>query len=287
MSFLFKFIDSGFLLTLGLVLLVSGGIMLYCYRRLNLLEKSLIEHGKILQNFIINYNMQMQHFSLANNSIHNNKSNNTISNDEIIKTEYVEFDKVKKINLGEKISVSDDEDEDEDEDDDEDDDVDDEDDVEDEDEDEDEDENENENEDEAVSENEDLDVLEYENMDTLAISNNKLEEDLDELENVESITTLENVTLNEQSISTIDDETFLKNLPINLTSFTLENTNNNPKIINLEENTNLDTKPGDKKNYSKMKVDDLKSLVVTRNLTDNETAQKMKKSDLVKLLQNQ
>ena len=41
MSFLFKFIDSGFLLTLGLVLLVSGGIMLYCYRRLNLLEKSL------------------------------------------------------------------------------------------------------------------------------------------------------------------------------------------------------------------------------------------------------
>ena len=233
MSFLFKFIDSGFLLTLGLVLLVSGGIMLYCYRRLNLLEKSLIEHGKILQNFIINYNMQMQHFSLANNSIHNNKSNNTISNDEIIKTEY-----------------------------------------------------ENEAEEDAVSENEDLDVLEYENMDTLAISNNKLEEDLDELENVESITTLENVTLNEQSISTIDDETFLKNLPINLTSFTLENTNNNPKIINLEENTNLDTKPGERKNYSKMKVDDLKSLVVTRNLTDNETAQKMKKSDLVKLLQN-
>ena len=53
MSFLFKFIDSGLLLTLGLVLLISGGIMLYCYRRLNLLEKSLIEHGKILQNFIL------------------------------------------------------------------------------------------------------------------------------------------------------------------------------------------------------------------------------------------
>ena len=31
--------------------------MLYCYRRLNLLEKSVIEHGKILQNFIINYNI--------------------------------------------------------------------------------------------------------------------------------------------------------------------------------------------------------------------------------------
>ena len=236
--------------------------MLYCYRRLNLLEKSLIEHGKILQNFIINYNMQMQHFSLANNSIHNNKNIDATNNDEIIRTEYVEFDKVKKINLGEKISVSDDEDEDEDLDDD----------VSDDDEDVSDD-------DEDVSEDDEDD----EKMDTLSISNNKLEEDL---ENVESITTLENITLNEQSISTFDDETFLKNLPINLNSFTLENTNSNPKIINLENNTNSDTKPGERKNYSKMKVDDLKSLVVTRNLTDNETAQKMKKSDLVKLLQN-
>ena len=281
MSFLFKFIDSGFLLTLGLVLLVSGGIMLYCYRRLNLLEKSLIEHGKILQNFIINYNMQMQQFSLANNSIYNNKNNDATNNDEIIKTEYVEFDKVKKINLGEKISVSDDEDEDEDldDDDDEDEDLDDDndDDVSDDNEDVTDDDDDD---DEDVSDDDDD---EDEKMDTLAISNNKLEEDL---ENVESITTLENITLNEQSISTFDDETFLKNLPINLNSFTLENTNSNPKIINLENNTNSDTKPGERKNYSKMKVDDLKSLVVTRNLTDNETAQKMKKSDLVKLLQN-
>ena len=272
MSFLFKFIDSGFLLTLGLVLLVSGGIMLYCYRRLNLLEKSLIEHGKILQNFIINYNMQMQHFSLANNSIYNNKNTDATINDEIIKTEYVEFDKVKKINLGEKIPVSDDEDEDEDDEDEDEDDK-------DEDEDEDED-------DEDSDEDSDEDVSEDEKMDTLAISNNNLEEDLEELENVESIATLENITLHEESISTFDDETFLKNLPINLNSFTLENTNNNPKIINLENNTNSDTNPGERKNYSKMKVDDLKSLVVTRNLTDNETAQKMKKSDLVKLLQN-
>ena len=280
MSLLFKFIDSGFLLTLGLVLLVSGGIMLYCYRRLNLLEKSLIEHGKILQNFIINYNMQMQHFSLANNSIHNNKNTDATNNDEIIRTEYVEFDKVKKINLGEKISVSDDEDEDEDleDNDDEDEDLDDDndDDVSDDNEDVTDDDDDD---DEDVSEDDEDD----EKMDTLSISNNKLEEDL---ENVESITTLENITLNEQSISTFDDETFLKNLPINLNSFTLENTNSNPKIINLENNTNSDTKPGERKNYSKMKVDDLKSLVVTRNLTDNETAQKMKKSDLVKLLQN-
>ena len=41
-----------------------------------------------------------------------------------------------------------------------------------------------------------------------------------------------------------------------------------------------------KKNYSKMKVDDLKTIAVTRNLIDNEAAQKMKKADLIKLIQN-
>ena len=53
---LLNFIDTGFIITLGLLLLVSGAVMLYCYRRLNILENSLIEHGKILQNFIVNYN---------------------------------------------------------------------------------------------------------------------------------------------------------------------------------------------------------------------------------------
>jgi hypothetical protein len=68
MLHLFKFIDSGFLLTLGLLLLIGGSVMLYCYRRLNLLERSIIEHGKILQNFIANYNIQMSSLCLLNNS---------------------------------------------------------------------------------------------------------------------------------------------------------------------------------------------------------------------------
>jgi len=291
MSFLFKFIDSGFLLTLGLILLISGGVMLYCYRRLNLLEKSVIEHGKILQNFIMNYNIQMQHFSLANNSFNRSKSiyeeNNT--------TEYVEFDKIKKINLGEKISVSDNEEEDEDEDEGEEEDEgecedegEDEDEGEGEDEDEDEGEEEGEDESEDDDEGEDEDEGKKKNLEMLIISNNKFEKELqtiESLEIVEHITSLENMKLNDQTISTIDDETFMNNLPINLKSFTLE-TNNDPKIINLENIDDSSDKTGEKKNYSKMKVDDLKTLVVTRNLTDNETSQKMKKSDLVKLLQN-
>ena len=286
MSFLFKFIDPGFLLTLGLILLISGGIMLYCYRRLNLLEKSVIEHGKILQNFIINYNIQMQRLYMANNSVIINKNNDT--SDENTRTEYVEFDKIKKINLGEKISVSDEDEsdkhdsEDEDEDEDEDN-VSDEDDTEGEGEGEGEDEDNVSDEDDTDSEGEDEDTKISEN---LTISDNKLE-DLGDLGDLgEQLMSLENITLNDQTISNIDDETFLKNLPINLDSFTLE-TNDNPKIINLENIDNSNDKVSERKNYSKMKVDDLKTLVVTRNLTDNETSQKMKKSDLVKLLQNQ
>jgi hypothetical protein len=288
--------DSGFLLTFGLILLISGGIMLYCYRRLNLLEKSVIEHGKILQNFIMNYNIQMQHFSLLNKSMSTTTTNT--NNVENTRSEYVEFDKIKKINLGEKISVSDDEgDEDEDEDDEDDNEEDNEDEEEDDEEDDKEEEDEEDYDHEDDDEDEDEDD-EHEDVDddinnikknkpeNLTIVNNKLEE-LEELEDLEDLTSSENIEVNEQTISSFDDETFLKNLPINLDSFTLDNTNSNPKIINLENIQDTNDKTGERKNYSKMKVDDLKTLVVTKNLIDNESAQKMKKSDLVKLLQKQ
>jgi hypothetical protein len=283
MSILFKFIDSGFLLTFGLILLISGGIMLYCYRRLNLLEKSVIEHGKILQNFIMNYNIQMQHFSLLNKSM---STSNTTNNVENTRSEYVEFDKVKKINLGEKISVSDNEDEDDEdeEDKDDEDEEDKDDDEEDKDEDDDDDEADDDDDeaddddDEADDDDDEADDDDKNKLENLTIVNNKLED-------LEDLITSENIEVNEQTISSFDDETFLKNLPINLDSFTLDNTNSNPKIINLENIQDTNDKTGERKNYSKMKVDDLKTLVVTKNLIDNESAQKMKKSDLVKLLQ--
>jgi len=46
--------DNGFIIILAVILLLCGSIMLYCYRRLNILENSVIEHGRILQSFIIN-----------------------------------------------------------------------------------------------------------------------------------------------------------------------------------------------------------------------------------------
>ena len=69
MNMLINFIDTGFIITLGILILVTGAVMLYCYRRLNLLENSVIEHGKILQNFIMNYNNQI-----------NNQMNNQMDN---------------------------------------------------------------------------------------------------------------------------------------------------------------------------------------------------------------
>ena len=236
----------------------------------------------------------MQHFSLLNKSMSTTTNTNNVEN---TRSEYVEFDKIKKINLGEKISVSDDEgDEDEDEDDEDDNEEDNEDEEEDDEEDDKEEEdeedydNEDEDDDDEDDEHEDVDDdinnIKKNKPENLTIVNNKLEE-LEDLEDLEDLTSSENIEVNEQTISSFDDETFLKNLPINLDSFTLDNTNSNPKIINLENIQDTNDKTGERKNYSKMKVDDLKTLVVTKNLIDNESAQKMKKSDLVKLLQKQ
>ena len=72
------------------------------------------------------------------------------------------------------------------------------------------------------------------------------------------------------------------------------------KLINLgndEERTDIDNDENNdnesvsivgefKKGFSKMKVDDLRTLVVTKNLTDNDNSQKMKKNDLIKMLQS-
>ena len=264
MSFLFKFLDSGLLLTLGLILLISGGIMLYCYRRLNLLEKSVIEHGKILHNFILNYNVQMQNLSILNKSSLDETKN--------------DVSETKKINLEEKIAVSDNETDDE---------------------------SDNETDDESENEscsdekhdtaNESSDESDTESDNEsihngITISENKLVEDISNLTDLTDLTNLEELTdltnLDKPIVLNSDEESFMQNLPISLDSFKMDLTNGSKIIIleNLDEPNEPNV--GNKKSYSKMKVDDLKSLVVTKNILDNDSAQKMKKSDLIKMLQN-
>ena len=252
---LLNFIDTGFIITLGLLLLVSGAVMLYCYRRLNMLENSLIEHGKILQNFIMNYNNQ----SLINQHLQVEGLENQSSKNVVLSREN-------------KISVSDEDEDDDYEDDDYEDDDDNESDEkkdnnkdeyqnEDEDEDEDEDEHEDEDEDEDEDQNNSEDEEEK------SKSKNRYLESTD-------IISLEN-----------PEDVFLTNLPIDLNVLDL---NLDSKIIKLESNNTESSEKvnnNEKKNYSRMKVDELRSLVVTKNLISNEKAQLQKKNDLLKLLQ--
>jgi len=337
MSILFKFVGSSFLLTFGIILLVCGSIMLYSYRRINLLERSVIEHGKILQSFILNYNIQMQ-------SINSLYSKNKFENEET--------KQIKKINLGDKIYVSEDEyseneyivnntntnshiskanvskakDDDEDE---ANDDEDDEDDVSEANEDDDDvsEANEDDDDEDDVSEanDDDEDVSDVSDEDDVSEAdddkeandvsdseanneaNNEPNEEEDSLEklliltkkefeqNLKDLGDFEEIDLNKPYFSNSDDETFIKNLPVNLDTFNIDLTTNS-KIINLntieipDQETDVAIDVVDsgvtKKNYSKMKVDDLKTIAVTRNLIDNETAQKMKKADLIKIIQN-
>ena len=81
------------------------------------------------------------------------------------------------------------------------------------------------------------------------------------------------------------EDVFLNNLPIDLNNLNLDS-----KIIKLEtgeieSESSEKVNTNEKKNYSRMKVDDLKALVVTKNLKSNEEVQFMRKNELIKLLQ--
>ena len=69
--YMFGLEGSGFIISLALILLVSGAVMFYCLRRFSILENSIIDQGKILQSFIIKMQQQtsephLQSFGLAN-----------------------------------------------------------------------------------------------------------------------------------------------------------------------------------------------------------------------------
>ena len=225
---LLNFIDTGFIITLGLLLLVSGAVMLYCYRRLNILENSIIEHGKILQNFIMNYNNQNQ---IIMQSLNPNVGN--MENEEMNTNLETIDENSRNIQLDNRISVSDDEEY-----------------------------TDSEN---SVEEEEDSSE-EYTDD-----SNSDIEEE-NEI-NVKKIV-INDEDLEEKTIKLESD------IPLEVNDLKLDS-----KKLELDLSEELKNNT-EKKNFSRMKVDDLRILAVTKNLTDNEKAQQMKKSDLVKLLQD-
>ena len=289
MLHLFKFIDSGFLLTLGLLLLIGGSIMLYCYRRLNLLERSIIEHGKILQNFIVNYNNQMSRLCLINKS----GTNDGACSYGACSYEECDFDTdtcgiKNNAKLIKKINVSDDEkdDEDDDEDDEDEDDEDEDDDEDDDDEDDDEDEEDDEDDEDEDEEHEINNIKSFDIKEQLTL-NKEFFETIQSSQTSTNNSENNNIELVEVSATSTylnnDEDIFIKNLPILLTDFN-DNVEISSKVITLENNLETIQKV-EKKNYSKMKIDDLRTLVVTKNILDNDEALKLKKNELVKLLQ--
>ena len=266
MNMLINFIDTGFIITLGILILVTGAVMLYCYRRLNLLENSVIEHGKILQNFIMNYNNQinnqMDNIGILNFSLtqENNEDN---QDNEIIETNNPFNEDLNSA----KIAVSDD-DEDDDEDDEDEDNEDDDSDV-----------------DDDSDDRDDSDIVdEDDNIKKLDITSFEIEDNGLQIESIDTKT------------NTLEDD-FLNNVPINLENLNIASISMESKLINLGNDDEIDNDENNdnesvsivgefKKGFSKMKVDDLRSLVVTKNLTTNDNSQKMKKNDLIKMLQS-
>lgn len=229
MSFL-NFIDTGFIFTLGLILLVGGAILLYCYQRLNVLENSVIEHGKILHNFIANYHNQQtqqpqQTLQRPLNTIHEDMNMN-VNEDK---------DTIKHITgLSNKIVVSDEEDSDSDEED-------------------------SDNDDDS-DDNEEDDKLTIDS-DERSYTGDK-DDPLFDVEDVKDIT----------DFTPSMFENMTSNTDISLDTFS--------KIINLEEDT-------EKPKFTKMKVDELREYVVSHNYMSNPEAAKLKKLDLIKILQEE
>ena len=257
---IFSILDGSFLITLGVILLISGIIMLYCYRRLNLLESSIIEQGRILQTFIMNYNnannqlIYSQNFKNPNTFIENyNKID--ISDDEN-----------NKHSADTDSNVTDDEDDEDDEDDDQDDDIDSEDDIQEKDLDED-------DEDDDDEDDEDEQDLGKEKHDIEKI-------DIKELD----------VNFKFDNVENLDDQEFDFYNDITMIQPSSSKKNESPKIVNLNNedlcNVEKTISKNQTKGFSKMKIDDLRVLAVTKNKLNNEEANKLKKKELIELLQN-
>ena len=91
--YLFGLEGSGFIISLGLTLLICGAIMFYCLKRFVILEKSIIEQGKVLQSIIQMLENNSQHISpnqLATNMAINSALEQSKNNDVEIESTKIE-----------------------------------------------------------------------------------------------------------------------------------------------------------------------------------------------------
>lgn len=255
MKSLISMLDNGIIIILGLLILIIGVINVYIYRRVLALERNMIQNSKILQTFMLNQISETH--------------DNIVNSDTINPTSI--FDDSRNINVNnsdEKIDVSD-------------------------------------TEDESVEYNPvknntmKLDKSEIEDSDIDSDLESEEDSDTDNENSSPGIIEISNSLGDNLDIDNIDIDELLKtdidvldvdgttktielvdNIDIKLLSNTNENNNDNDdKELGVD---NLKTK----RNLGKMKIDDLRVLAVTNSLVGNEESHKLKKAELLKLLQD-
>jgi len=249
---LFGLEGSGFIISLGITLLLSGLIMYYCVQRINSLEQSLVKQGEIIQTFIYKLN----NLELQNNSIphHSNLETNFNTDNQIIES---------------KIDVSDDEGDDDEED------------VESD--------NEEHIED---NDNIKLLTIDSKNSNFLQESNSDIESDSDSNSDSDNQSISDIEELKEDNIVPSSDISSLENLQdISLNKIEkivvddddINDNNDKDKDKKVIEINNDDL--SETINYSKMKVNELRELAVKKNLVKSTDNTKYKKDELIQLLQ--
>ena len=253
---LFGLEGSGFIISLGITLLLSGLIMYYCVQRINSLEQSLVKQGEIIQTFIYKLN----NLELQNNYIphQSNLETNFNSDNQLVES---------------KIDVSDDEDDDE--------------------EGEEGEEHDTDNE-EQIENNDNIKLLTIDSKnsnfleqssdiesdsDSESDSDNQSISDIEEVKEDNIIPSSDNSSLeNLQDISLINIEKIVVDDDIN--DDDINHDDKDKKVIEInndDSNENI--------NYSKMKVNELRELAVKKNLVKSTDNTKYKKDELIQLLQ--
>ena len=221
--------------------------MMYLYRRIKLLENSILQHGKVLQSFMINQisnNTKTINIEDSNTINSNNNDDGSIVNNQ-----------VKVINN--KIDISDDEEYSDD--------------------DSEQEQQEQQEEEQEEQEDDDSDSHEEEDSDNdseielnFGINSKKLGDlNMEDL-NMEDIESINIDNLQDEIDSSIMGKDLIKNIK-------LENDISDNIYSGIDKLEKI-------KGITKMKIDELRELVVMKNLISNEEVTKYKKQDLIQLL---
>ena len=257
--FLFSLEGSGFIIALGLILLISGAIMYYCLCKFSVLEASIIDQGKILHSFINKIQEKEQYSAYMQQTNNNEETIDTQMNTHDSQMNFHNSSMINN-NTTEKIQVSDDENDSDDDDDDS------------EDNDDDDDDDDDDDAEFAVNDiNEETMVANNSNKNIKVISMEDIPLDVLPIDN-----TL-NINLSTSDTTSNTDNTSI----IESNSFEIFNPENEVKHEIKKSSIIIGTS-----GITKMKVPELRELVVNKGLVTNiDDANKLKKDNLIKLLQ--